>query len=115
MPVDDHELVTRGRAAFLNSDEAIVGTYTRLKQRGASTTLEAQTGRRVGVWILRRPGHGKADVYAAGRRIGRISFNGPFVRRVLVMLPETRRFSGAVRVVQVTDRPVQVDAIVVVR
>jgi len=115
MPVDDHELVTRGRAVSLNSDQAIVGTYTRLKQRGASTTLKAQTGRRVGVWVLRRPGHGKADVYAAGRRLGRISFNGPFVRRVLVMLPATRRFSGAVRVVQVTDRPVQVDAVVVVR
>jgi hypothetical protein len=39
----------------------------------------------------------------------------PFVRRVLVMLPATGGFSGAVRVVQVTDRPVQVDAIVVVR
>lgn len=115
MPVDDHEFVTRGRAAFRYRNDAIAGTYTRLKEKGAHTTLRGQTGRQVGVWILRGPGQGKADVYTAGRRVGRISFAAARTRRVLVLLPATSRFRGGVRIVQATDRPVNVDAVVVVR
>ena len=114
-PVDDRSLSRTSGTSWQTSSAAIGRTYVRLARKGAAVSLGSQTGRTVGVWVLRGPGLGSADVYAAGRSVGRISFVARTTRRELVLLPVARGFSGTVKLVSRGSARVHVDAVTVVR
>ena len=99
---------TRSRSSL-----AIAGSFTTLAAKGASVSTSPQTGRKVGLWLLRGPGQGSADVYAGGRRDRPTTGAATKTQRVLVTLPVARTFAGAVKVVRTGTRPVKVDAIAV--
>lgn len=115
LPVDDSAFTTRGPVTSGNLDIAIVGTYTGLDRRGASATLRSQTGRTVALWAIEGPYQGRVDVYAGGRYLGRASLKAPWQRRGVVTFHSRRPWSGKVRVVAASRRPVRLDAIAVLR
>jgi hypothetical protein len=115
LPTDDRSLTRRGSTALAKSGLAIGGTYTKLAKKGASLTLAKPAGRKVGLWLLRGPGQGTANVYAGTRLIGRVSGASSTNRRVLVALAPKGGFTGAVTVVQAGTKPVKVDAVSVLR
>jgi hypothetical protein len=115
LPTDDRSLTRRGSTALAKSVLAVGGTYTKLAKKGASLTLAKPAGRKVGLWLLRGPGQGTANVYAGTRLIGRVSGASSTNHRDLVVLAPKGGFTGAVKVVQAGTRPVKVDAVSVLR
>lgn len=101
--------------ARARSSLAVSQTFSRLRARHASVTLGSQTGRTLGVWLLRGPRHGSADVYVGTRRVGRLSSSATRTSRALVKIPVARGFSGTVRIVSTSSRPTDVDALGVTR
>ena len=86
LPTDDRSLTRKGSTTQAKSRLAIAGTYTQLAKQGASLTLAKPAGRKVGLWLLRGPGQGTANVYAGSRLIGRVSGALRTNRRDLVVL-----------------------------
>jgi hypothetical protein len=115
LPTDDRSLTRRGSTALARSGLAIGGTYTKLAKKGASLTLAKPAGRKVGLWLLRGPGQGTANVYAGTRLIGRVSGASGTNRRDLVVLAPKAGFTGALKVVQAGTKPVRLDAVSVLR
>jgi len=115
LPVDDSELAAKGQVARETLDIAIVGTYSELEKRGASLILPDQTGRSVAVWVIRGPYQGPVDVYAGGRRLGRIDMTARWQRRAVVQLTSAKPWSGPVRLVSVSRKPARIDALAVIR
>lgn len=115
LPVDDREFSRHGRVSSGGLDIAIGGTYSELRSRGASVTLAGQTGRTVALWVIAGPYQGPVDVYADGRRLGRVGLIADWQRRSVVTLRAARPWSGPVRVVAVSGKPARIDAIAVIR
>jgi hypothetical protein len=114
LATDDRAFERQGRTLRGRSSLAISGTYTQLAARKASITLTGQKGRKVAIWLLRGPGQGMADVYAAGRRIGRVDGADSTTHKTLRSF-WAGSFTGPVKVVQTGTRPVRIDGIAVAR
>ncbi len=115
LPTDDRSLTRKGSTSLAKSSLAVSGTYTKLAKKGSSVTLAKPAGRKVGVWLLRGPGQGTANVYAGTRLIGRVSGAASKNVRALTVLAPARGFTGAVRIVQAGTKPVKVDGVAVLR
>jgi hypothetical protein len=113
--VDERGFSRGGHTAFYRSSAAIGGTYMGLWGKGSSATLASQTGHTLALWVFRGPGLGLADVYAGSRRVARIDFRAASSRRMLVLIPVSKGFSGSVKLVVLDRRTVRVDAIAVAR
>ena len=115
VPVDDRAMKGTGAVARLVGAGCLEQTFTKLHGRGASLTLSGQTGRAVGVWVVRGPGQGVAELRAGSQALGRINLSAPTWHRALVVRWAPQPWSGSVSITQVGWKPVRIDALAVVR
>lgn len=99
----------------IKSSLALGGTFRRLSSSGAKVSLGTQVGHEVLLSFICGPGRAKADVYAGGKLLGRVSLATTSARRCAKLLTVEAGFSGNVSVVQRGSGYVDVDAIAVGR
>jgi hypothetical protein len=115
VPVNDTSLSYRGGAVRHRSSLALNGDFVTLSRKGSSATSGRQTGRTIGLWLIRGRKLGTLDVYAGTRRVARVTGAASSTRRVLVPIRVPNGFTGSIRLVNVTKAPTQVDAITTLR
>ncbi|HEX6877696.1 MAG TPA: hypothetical protein VF165_18705, partial [Nocardioidaceae bacterium] len=114
VPFDDRSLTAYGWVSRTGSSSALGGTVSTLRSYGAKVYRTRQQGTRVALVVLRGPGQGTVDVYAAGVRVGRVSLAAPSTHRDVVVLPY-HAFRGTVTVRSVSRAPSRIDALAVLR
>lgn len=107
VPFDERSARYSGRWRNARSRALYLGRSRWTTRRGASARIGFVNARQVGVIITRGPYGGYANAYIGSKRVGRISFYSPRVkRRVRVML---KRYSvptaGTLRIVATGTRP----------
>ncbi|HET7691334.1 MAG TPA: hypothetical protein VFK41_13200 [Nocardioidaceae bacterium] len=118
-PVDDRTATRKGRWGAVKADQYYRGTAMRSKDRGATMTLEAAQGKRVGLVVTKCKGCGKISVRFAGQLLGTWSLHAKKTRNQ-VYLPvklfdSVRTGRLVVKVVSPEGTPVIVDGLLVGR
>ena len=116
VPFDDRALtVAKGPWARRPAAASYRGTYSTTSRPGATLTRRVSGAASLALVVGTGRRFGAVDVYVGQRRLARVATAGaPRSQRVVRLPALGRPFSGVVRVVSTTRRPVRIDGLAVV-
>jgi hypothetical protein len=116
VPFDDRALtVAKGPWSRRAAAASYLGTYSSTTRAGATLTRRVSGAASLALVVSTGRRFGAVDVYVGQRRLARVATAGAPRNQRVVRLPAVGRpFTGVVRVVSTSRRPVRVDGLAVV-